>query len=201
MDYVFQVNGCPPGDWTQQVALALEKRTALYSREKLPVLWRLTDRLGTPNMPEPVLKRRRIRSRIYGVILVLLGLFLLIPGLIEPQTLKVPLFAGLFATMTGILQMLPRRKHPVKRYLRTANSLLAHRQTVRGTAIRFDEKGIVDGDSSIAFAQFDSIIEGPDLYFLAWGEKGMILWKQELTGSTPEAFSAFLSAHHTVTVL
>ena len=198
MDFIFQISGCPQGDWTPQLALALEKRTEAHSRRRLPGLWRTIDKLGTPKMPEPVLKRRRIRYKIYGVILVLLGLFLLIPGLMEPEELKVPLLAGLFATGTGVLQLLPRRKHPLKPALRTAEQLLKQRHTVPATTVRFDEQGIADDDAPIPFAQIDTIVELQDLYLISWADKGLVLWKQELTEGTPEDFSAYLASHHIV---
>ena len=70
----------------EQLARALEKRMELNSRKVMPKLWAVTDRLrSVPKAPEPVLRRRRVRYKIYGVILLVLGLLLLIPGLMEPE--------------------------------------------------------------------------------------------------------------------
>lgn len=198
MEFVFQIYGCPPGDWTQQLALALEKRTELHSRQQLPSLWRTIDRLGSPKMPEPVLKRRRIRYKIYGVILILLGLFLLIPGLIKPAELTVPLLVGLFATGTGILQLLPRKRYPSKAMQKQANQLLEQRSTIPETTVRFTEQGIADDETPIAFSQMEAIVEGPDLYLIAWADKGLVLWKQELTEGAPDDFSNWLAEHHPI---
>jgi len=198
MEFAFQVHGCPPGDWTEQLALALEQRTQAYSRQRLPGLWRTIDKLGTPKMPEPVLKRRRVRYKIYGVILVLLGLFLLIPGLMEPETLQVPLLAGLFATGTGILQLLPRKRYPSKTMLKQADQLLEQRRTIPDTTVHFTEHGIADDGAPIDFSQIEVIVEAPDLFLIAWADKGLVLWKQELAAGAPEDFSKWLAEHHPV---
>jgi len=198
MHFEFQINGRPPGDWTTQTALALEKRTEAVSRRMYPGLWRTTDRLNENKMPEDVLKRRRIRYKIYGVVLLLLGLFLLIPGLMDPKKLTVPLFAGLFASCNGLFQLLSRKTHPGKRYLRAAKQLLAQRNTAPETTIRFDEAGICDEETPIPFDRFDTIVEMPDLYLLTWNGKVLLLWKQELTNGSPDAFSSLLEQKHPV---
>jgi hypothetical protein len=198
MEFVFHINGCPAGDWEQQLALALEKRNEAHSRQSLPGLWRTIDRLGTPKMSEPVLRRRRIRYKIYGVILILLGLFLLIPGLMKPEELTVPLLVGLFATGTGILQLLPRRKRPGKSALHAAGQLLKTRSAVSALTVRFDEQGIADAETPISFETIETIVEMPDLYLVCWANKGLVLWKQELTTASPEDFTEWLSDRHTV---
>lgn len=100
----------------EQLARALEKRMELNSRKVMPKLWAVTDRLrSVPKAPEPVLRRRRVRYKIYGVILLVLGLLLLIPGLMEPEELSAPLAAGALATVSGVLYLWPRRSGPGSR--------------------------------------------------------------------------------------
>lgn len=77
--------------FTPQLAMALDKRLELHSRRTMPGLWSVTDRLNSmPRASEAVLKRRQVRYRIYGVVLLVLGLFLLIPGLMEPRNWRYP---------------------------------------------------------------------------------------------------------------
>lgn len=86
-----------------QVQTVLSRRVELDSRRRLPKLWALTDRLSrAEKVPQAVRVRRRRRRSILGGLNWVLGLFLLLPGLMEPQSLLVPLLAGAAAYGAGI---------------------------------------------------------------------------------------------------
>ena len=83
-----------------ELSRALEKRTELSSRKKYPGLWRQTDRLHAYNERTGSAgtgKGRKIFRTVLTIVLLLLGLFLLIPGLMDPKNLKGPLIVGILA--------------------------------------------------------------------------------------------------------
>lgn len=94
-----------------QVQTLLAKRVELDSRRRLPKLWDLTDRLNrAERAPQAVQVRRRRRRSILGVLCWALGLFLLLPGLMEPQSLLVPLLTGAAAYGAGIAALWRHRR-------------------------------------------------------------------------------------------
>lgn len=94
-----------------QVQTLLAKRVELDSRRRLPKLWALTDRLNrAERAPQAVQVRRRHRRSILGVLYWALGLFLLLPGLMEPQSLLVPLLTGAAAYGAGIAALWRHRR-------------------------------------------------------------------------------------------
>lgn len=104
MEFMFQISPYRGTEFVPQVSRALEKRTELASREKLPKLWALTDKLNSMGKaPEAVRERRRKRRVLLGLLDWLLGLFLLVPGWLSPRELLIPLLAGAAAYGAGFV--------------------------------------------------------------------------------------------------
>ena len=171
----------------EQLARALDKRMELHSRKVVPKLWAVTDRLSSaPKAPEPVLRRRRVRYKIYGVILLVLGLLLLIPGLMEPEELPAPLAAGALATVSGVLYLWPRRSGPPRRELARAEKLLETLGVSENRTVVFREEGaaVQAGESiqDVPYTEFNALIETEDLYVLCFAQTGaFILRKRDMT--------------------
>ena len=110
--FSFQITPLDPAKVRPQVSQALEQRTDLLSRQRYPRLWRLTDRLNrVPKAPGHVLRRRRKLHTLLGLVNWVLGLFLLLPGLMDPGALTVPLLVGgaCFILASGVLWRYVRR--------------------------------------------------------------------------------------------
>lgn len=94
-----------------QVRRALEKRTELLSRQRCPRIWALTDRLNRVGQAssEKLQHREKLRL-ILGLVNGALGLFLLLPGLMDPGALPLPLLVGTacFGFSLGILWRIAR---------------------------------------------------------------------------------------------
>ena len=91
-----------------ELSRALEKRTELSSRKKYPGLWRQTDRLHAYNERTGNAgtgKGRKIFRTVLTIVLLLLGLFLLIPGLMDPKNLKGPLIVGILAVSCALFRI------------------------------------------------------------------------------------------------
>jgi len=103
MEFIFVLTKYNDVSFKPQVSKALEKRAELVSRKGHPKIWKFTDRMNSKRKAsEEVLKKRRSRY-IYGIILLLLGFFLLIPSLMEPKEMLIPLLVGTFTVGIGIL--------------------------------------------------------------------------------------------------
>lgn len=100
-EFLFQITPLDPERLRPQLSLALEKREELFSRQKMPKLWELTDRLNSvKKVPEEVRKKRRQREAWLSLLNWGLGMFLLIPSMTALKELLVPALAG--AAVFGI---------------------------------------------------------------------------------------------------
>lgn len=89
-----------------QVSRALEKRTERVSRQECPKMWELIDKLnGVEKVPLAVRENRRKRRAFLGAWEWALGLFLLIPGCMDPKELLVSLIIGMFCYGMGAVSL------------------------------------------------------------------------------------------------
>ncbi len=190
-----------------ELSRALEKRTELASRKRYPGLWRQTDRLHTYNERTGSAgagKGRKIFRTVLTFILLLLGLFLLIPGLMDPKNLKEPLVVGilavsyaLFRIAISVLHRRGQKRNP--RYDAAAEKVLAKlRQfdTANHPRVIFSEDGmhVEDDETSSRFPlnTFDTMIETSSLFVTTYDGTVTALKKADLTGADPADFCAWL---------
>lgn len=182
-----------------QVSQALEKRTELISRQQNPGLWRITDSLRNVSKGRT---RSRVRTRVLSVVCLALGIFLFVPGLMEPQELAVPLVAGAVAVSAGISGLWgsqSRRKNP---FDKSAGILLSGLQSLpegQMLQVGFSLQGMTISDSdrqaqTFPWEQFECAVETADTYLLVYGEQVTLLQKKDLTEGTQEEFRALLAA-------
>lgn len=180
--------------FTPQLAMALDKRLELHSRRTMPGLWSVTDRLNSmPRASEAVLKRRQVRYRIYGVVLLVLGLFLLIPGLMEPRELAIPMVVGALCVVSGVAYLRPRRKGPSRWERRQAERLLAAMADSGGADVAFDRNGVTirteASQRRISDTDMNAVIETEDLFVLSFSRtSALILKKKDMTAGDPAVF-------------
>ncbi len=190
--YTFQIS---PYSQTlrPQVRQGLEKRTELLSRAKCPKLWKYTDRLNARWADEKTVEKRRGRYRIYGVVLVGLGLFLLVPGLMEPGELMVPLVAGVLATAGGMSALWQGRKKGPGPFDKAAEKLLRPLETAPEMQVHFTQWGMdLGGEEEIPYPEFTCIVETEDLFQIFWQEKVTLLQKGDMCAGNGKDFSLFL---------
>ena len=94
-----------------ELSRALEKRTEIFSRASLPGMWKKTDALN--RYAARGSRRKGILRKVLPWVLILAGLFLAIPGVMEPKELRTPLIAGAFFMLLGISSLL--RQRPARR--------------------------------------------------------------------------------------
>jgi hypothetical protein len=199
MEFIFQITQYTSDVLDDEVAAALEKQVELNSRKRLPAMWHFIDRFNSRRASEKVIKRRRILRKIYGILMTAMGIFLLVPGLIEPRELLVPLITGILSVVIGVGCLWPWRKRSNRKLHKIAEKLLAGvRKPLDEIAntplmVRFTEEGMsLLNKSLIEYKDFQTIIEADSIYYLVWQERVTILQKKDLGMERTEAFLAFL---------
>lgn len=199
MEFIFRIIQYNADELVNEVALALEKQVELNSRKRLPDMWRFIDRLNSRRAPEGVLKKRAILRKGYGILLTGMGLFLLIPGMMEPRELLLPLIVGTISVVVGVGCVWPWRRRSNRRFHKVAEELLTGLRKPLKEAnessllVRFTEEGMsLPNNSLVAYQDFHTVIETERIYFLVWQEKVTILQKMDLVEEATEAFLSFL---------
>lgn len=110
-EFVFNCTAPDGQSARAQIAAALEKRMDLYSRERLPRLWGLADRLNRVEKVSQQVSDRRARvRRVLGTVDWVLGTMLLAAAWTEPAELPLLLVVGIVGTVLGILCLWKRRR-------------------------------------------------------------------------------------------
>ena len=193
MEFVFQIS--ENNQDNLELSKALEKLTELNSRQSLQWLWKYIDRLdAVPKASIPVLRRRAVRYKLFGVILLVLGILLLVPGLMEPSELLVPLISGAISMLLGLVCFLPRQKKPSRKFHTAAIKLLASTQTSEKLGnVSFTQEGmkLPDGEV-ISYDCFNTIVETESIYLLIWKDRVTVLQKRDLLNGAHEDFLRIL---------
>lgn len=186
-NFIFSIKPYDVDALLSQVAWMLQKRVELASRKKLPGLWKLTDKLNAvPRAPEAELKRRRESRRRWGGLFLVMGIFLFVPGIMKPQELPVPLVAGFFAIVMGVLYL---RKGDRKKnaYEKKAKKLLENMNaSMESQKLRlvFDDTELAMSgageDKKISYVNMECALETADLFGLIYENQIVLLQKKEL---------------------
>lgn len=199
-NFYFQITPYDTTSLLQQVSEALEKRTELISRVRYPGLWENIDKLNTMSKGK---QRSSLRTKIMGVAFLVLGIFLFIPGILKPQELLVPLLAGAFAMVIGILYLYSSRKNKQNPFDKSAKILLTGKETIsakqsQSIMVSFSETGMEiranDKDfQHIPYNDFESMIETVDLFLFVHDTRVTVLQKKDLASKATNDFRIFIS--------
>lgn len=200
-NFTFHISSYDVNKLMPQLSVALEKRSALLSRERYPQLWSVTDKLNAQNEAR---NYKPMLSRGKSILFLILGIILVVPGLMNPQQMLVLLLFGIVGLVAGIRgltstgnAMMKRMK---KRFDASAKQLLAGKDRLAEKdciTITFTEEGICypadeDKCECIAYDMFESVIEAADLYLIVFDTSVTVLQKVDLQGGDLAAFNTFL---------
>ena len=195
MEFVFKTGSYDGPGLTAQVSRALAARTEIESRAKMPRMWRTIDKLNASERADAEeLARRRRRSRVYGVLLLILGVLLLVPGVMNPAEMALQLAAGCVGVVAGALCLRPRSTRSSnlhRQFERAARELLGKAGDAAGTEVRFTDTGMELGETVVEYAALDSVIATEDIYMFVWDGKVTVLQKRDLDGGDAD-FDEFL---------
>jgi len=200
ISFDFRLTAYDPEKLLPQVTKALEKRVELLSRKRYPRLWNATNKMNALSQEGT---RSKTRVRILSVIYLLLGLFLLIPGIAKPQELLLSLIIGAIAVCYGILGLWNNRKGKKNRFERSARLLLAGKDTFsakQNILVSFSETGMIlpaarEKDKIVPYSNFEFMIETDDLLLFVHDTRVTLLQKSDLMKKSVAEFLEFLSIH------
>ena len=209
MKFTFHTSVYDVESLVPEVAEALEKRMELTSRRALPGLWRLTDSLNRQNeAPGEMPRRRVLYRRVVGTALIVLGLFILIPGLKEPEDLLLCLIAGICGVAIGAHALWttfrkPKSAAPAKpaahripkQFTDTADTFLNSIAAAGSTEVPFSDEGMqLSPNALITFGEMEYFLETPSGYLITWGRQATFLQKKDLRDGEQEEFMDWVSA-------
>lgn len=211
MKFVFRMSGYDDPALDKETVALLEQRLEAKSRQVMPGVWSVTDKLNAYAAKGPGRESRRKRYQAYGGILVTLGALALITGLREPRTESL-IWAGGFAIFCGILEFLSIRKR--KPHIPPAacqNEAIALLEKLRSadwsapekrTELRFDEEEfsvtVDDQTESTPYGDVTGIFETEHAWLLVYGEEqAVLLQKKDLIEGDVEKFRPYLQENIT----
>ena len=162
-------------------------------RRRLPGLWKVIDRLPGGKAPYEMTKGRRIYRRVMGILLLLVGLFLVIPGLVAPDELLGPLLVGLLAVGTAIYYLYSTRKNKVTAAQKQAQRLLEAIAKAPPQQVVFSDAGMLlrEGEP-VSYEAITFCAETPSGVLLNWADRAAFLQKQDLAEGEWPDFIAWL---------
>ena len=197
MDFVFVLTKYNDAVFKPQVSRALELRTELLSRDKQQKLWKFVDKMNSmKKAPEEVLKKRYVRYRIYGIILIFLGFFLLIPSVVRIKEIVIPLIWSIFAIALGLFYFRNGKKpKKVKEtsFDKAAAKLFNDYKDLPSVKVIFTDDKIQLGENiTIEYSNIERIFMTEDLFIIIWNERITVLQKKDLLSSNLEEFIGFI---------
>ena len=195
MLYRFQTSAYSVSELLPEVTSALEKRMDEESRRRMPGLWKTIDRRGGGIPSCEMTRGRRVYRRVAGILLLLVGLFLLIPGLVKPRELMGPLVAGCMAVGTAVYYLYSTRKKRSGTFEKQARKLLEHIAKAPAQPVTFTEVGIqLQGQEPVPYGRISFYTETPSGLFLNWDDQAAFLQKKDLAEGEWHRFCAELAA-------
>lgn len=206
MEFIFRLSSYDDPALEEETAQLLAQRLEERSREAVPGIWAATDRLNAYAARGPGREKRRTRYRVYGIILIALGVFALVPGLAEPRTPAL-IGAGAVGIVSGILEFYLTRKKQAPALpaacRREAARLLEQRRSMDGSLpskraeVRFDSVGLslwAGGETkTVAYGEITGIYESERLWLLLYSdEQALLLQKKDLVVGDAAEFGPYL---------
>ena len=206
MNYGFSMSKFDIEKYVPQVSCALEKRAELISREKYPKLWEKTDKINSRRNPvKESSKGRRMSVRVAGLVCLVLGVVLVVPGLAKPQELLFALVMGVIGIIVGIRSLF-RSGKSINLFDRPARQLLKHENQALNEKIvtvgfcedrmeisTISAKTVSTNSENVSYTEFEYFFETEDAFVMTYKEHVMVLQKQDLVAKTIDEFREFIS--------
>lgn len=197
-DYIFHISPYDTEKLLPQVSRALEKRTEMVSRERFPGLWKHTDRFRSMARGR---KRSRLRTRGMSALCLAAGIFLAVPGLMEPRELFVPLLVGAAAMGAGIIGLWQSRARKKNLFDRAAKILLEGKDkssAEQAASVSFSEEGMTvpagGGKAEfVPYREFECAVETADSFLFVFGGRVLLLQKMDLKAECTGDFCSLIS--------
>ena len=202
MEFVFRITDYSDPALDAETAELLRQRLEARSREAMPGMWQVTDRLEA--WATPAVKGRRRRYALQGAALIALGVFAVVPGLMEPRVPSL-ILTGSLSILAGLLTICGAKvkspPEPPASCRREAAKLLKFPGETDWEAlqaqVRFDETGrtvkTAEGESRTGYGQLRGVFESERLWLLVCGgERALLLQKKDLVSGEAGSFLPYL---------
>ena len=201
VEFDFQITDYDDPALDTETAELLLRRLEAKSREVTPGMWKVTDCLNAHTAWGPGRERRRYR--VYGVPLTVLGIFALVPGLMDPRIPSL-IVAGGLAVFCGVWSLCLRERRPLAPPVscqKEAAELLRTRREVDWVAlqaeVRFDGTGwsvtTAEGSGRTTYEKLRNAFETERLWLLVDEEnQALLLQKKDLVSGEVGDFLPYL---------
>lgn len=191
IEFIFQVSTLDKETLLPQISQALKKRVEIHSRQLMPKMWKQTDQMNE-KVSEEEQKKRQLRNKITGIILIVLGLALLIPGMFNQKKITALIIAGTIAVVVGLFKVRSGVKPPKQEKFDSAAEefLNGQAESIAEESVQVcfsDEEMItVMGDledldqDAVTFDQIEFVMETRDMFFVVYQGRGVVLQKKDL---------------------
>ena len=199
-----------------QMAHALKTRIDSLSRLKYPAMWEQADRAAAKDTPEKKASREKaaaIRHRLWGIVFTALGIFLVVPGIMEPGKLTLPLIVGAIVTLMGGKRLFGKyisaEEKMMRRYETSARQLLNQLNRVQESGaptLSFDEEAMTmttpnGSEEVVPYTAMEYVIEEDDLILITFGTKVTVIRQTEIMDGDIAEFLPFMADKTTVIYL
>ena len=206
MNYGFSMSKFDIEKYVKQVSGALEKRAELISREKYPELWEKTDKMNAKRNPvQEEQGKQRIQIRFAGIVCLIMGIILAVPGFVNPSELLLPLIVGLLGIVMGVRSLFRSGKNkslfnrPARQLLKHENEALNENLVTVGffeDRMEIPTVSVKTGTMKseiVAYSEFEYFFETQDLFVVIYKENVLVIQKQDLVAKTIEEFCEFVT--------
>ncbi|MBR5871337.1 MAG: YcxB family protein [Clostridia bacterium] len=196
-----------------QLTHATKTRIESLSRLKYPAMWERADKTAATDTPEKKTAREKaaaIRHRLWGVVFLALGIFLIVPGIKEPFALTFPLIVGAIAVLMGCKRLFGKyvssEDKQNARFAASARQLMNQLNRAQATGeptISFSDDEMTmttpnGSEESVPYTAMEYVIEEEDLIMITFGTRVTVIRQAEITEGDIEAFLPFMEEKTTV---
>lgn len=203
IEFIFQTSALDKQSLLPQISKALEKRLEIRAGQMQP------NKAAAP-MTEEEKKRQRKRKKIQGILMMAVGVFAAVAGLIVEGRNMLLIVVGVIALIYGFLNFRTTAAltGDPEKFNKAAQEFLDSREeSVQGQKVQVcfsgEEMITVMGEldeldqEAVAFDQIEMVLETKDVFLVIYDRRGVILQKKELDPDmgSAEDFRDFIKAH------
>lgn len=191
MRYTFSVSSYDDPALEDEIALALDARSSLSFRKRGAAP-------SPPHAPKQESPSRRKALKLAAIVLLVLGAAALLCVMTLPQRPKLLQIAGFALLGLGMILMpsgKPGQAHTSGKSRQKAQRLLAvlrQNSFMSGLNVTFDSEKMDIATKSktieVPYEQIFSVIETEHIWFVSYGQAGVVLQKRDLTEGEPRDF-------------
>ena len=201
IEFIFQVKEYDTEALLPQVSKALKRRLELRNQQLRP------GKAAPAEMTEEQRKQAKIKNTIWGIVLLVAGIYFMISGIAKGEGNTWSLVIGAVAAFIGAKRLIPQRKLPdTDKFDKAAQEFLDEHKGVgdeeeRQICFSDEEIIIVTGaledleQEAIPYEDVEFAMETEDIFLLVHGGRGVLLQKADLTLGTVEEFRDYINAH------